>query len=268
MERIKQALELAQRQAAAAPAAASIAARVSRPGYADSGGDVSVTYTETRRIPLSASVMEKHRLIAGSGKDAVTSAYKVLRTQVLQRLKGNNWNALAVVSAKHREGKSVTAVNLAISLAQEVTHTVLLVDLNLHDPTLHRFFDYHPPHGLSDYLTNGVALKEVLFNPGIDRLVVLPAGSALANSSEMLSSPKMTALVDELKARYPSRIVLFDLPPLLSSDDALAFAPYVDAALLVIQDGATDRDELMRAMSLLGETPVIGSVLNKYTGHA
>ena len=207
--------------------------------------------------------MERNRLIAGTGKDEVTSAYKVLRTQVVQRLGANHWNALAVVSANHKEGKTVTAINLAISLAQEVSHTVLLVDLNLHTPAVHRYFDYDPVHGLSDYLLDGVELKEILFNPGIDRLVVLPAGGGLANSSEMLSSPKMTGLVEELKIRYPSRIVLFDLPPLLSSDDALAFAPYVDAALVVIEDGSTEREELLRAMELLGDTPIIGAVLNK-----
>ena len=207
--------------------------------------------------------MERNRLIAGTGKDQVTSAYKVLRTQVLQRLNGNHWNALAVVSANHDEGKTVTAINLALSLAQEVNHTVLLVDLNLHTPAVHRYFDHNPRYGLSDYLLDGVELKDILFNPGVDRLVVLPAGDGLANSSEMLSSPKMTALVEELKARYPSRIVLFDLPPLLSADDALVFSPYVDAALVVIEDGATEREELLRAVELLGDTPIIGAVLNK-----
>lgn len=253
MERIKQALEMAQRQGGAA----------ARPSAPPSRGALTVAYTETRRAPLDPGVMERNRLIAGTGKDPVTSVYKMLRTQVLQRLGANRWNTLAVVSTNHNEGKTVTAINLAISLAQEVNHTVLLVDLNLHTPAVHHYLDDNPLHGLSDYLMGGVELKEILFNPGIDRLVVLPAGGAVANSSEMLSSPKMTALVQELKARYPSRIVLFDLPPLLSCDDAMAFVPYVDAALVVIEDGATEREELLRAVELLGDTPIIGAVLNK-----
>lgn len=264
MERIKQALELARQQGGGGVPAAKTAWSTE----AVSRRELSVTYTETRRVPLEAAVMEKNRLIAGTGNDSVTSAYKLLRTQVLQRLKLNRWNTLAVLSANHHEGKTVTAINLAISLAREVTHTVLLVDLNLHTPTVHRYFDYQPLYGLSDYLVNGIELKEVLFNPGIDRLVVLPAGASLSNSSEMLSSPKMTALVEELKARYPARIILFDLPPLLSSDDALAFVPYIDTALLVIEDGATEQDQLMRAAELLGETPIIGAVLNKCGAHS
>lgn len=250
---------MAQRQSGgSAPAA-----RRAAPALSRSRGALAVTYTETRRVALSPGVMERNRLISGMGKDAATAAYKLLRTQVLQRLGANHWNALAVVSTNAHEGRTLTAINLAISLAQEVNHTVLLVDLNLHSPAVHGYLGDNPLYGLSDYLLNGIELKDILFNPGIDRLVVLPAGGGLANSSEMLSFPKMTALVEELKARYPSRIVLFDLPPLLASDDALVFAPYVDAALLVIEDGATEREELLRAMELLGDTPIIGAVLNK-----
>ena len=103
----------------------------------------------------------------------------------------------------------------------------------------------------------------MLFNPGIERLVVLPAGRPTPNSSELLSSPKMAALVNELKSRYPSRIIVFDLPPMLSTDDALAFSPYVDAALLVVEDGGTTKDELVRAVEMLGDTALLGTVLNK-----
>ena len=83
------------------------------------------------------------------------------------------------------------------------------------------------------------------------------------NSAELLSSPKMAQLVDELKTRYPSRIVLFDTPALLSNADTLAFSPYVDAALLVIEDGKTSREDVTRAVELLRQTNVLGTVLNK-----
>ncbi len=103
---------------------------------------------------------------------------------------------------------------------------------------------------------------------GIDHLTVLPGGRALhKNSAEMLNSPKMSQLVEEMKNRYPSRIVVFDLPPVLSAADAMAFAPYVDATLLVIEEGKTKRKELQHALDLLASTNVLGTVLNK-TGHS
>jgi protein-tyrosine kinase len=98
---------------------------------------------------------------------------------------------------------------------------------------------------------------------GIQGLVILPGGKSLINSAEMLNSPKMSRLVDELKTRYPSRIVLFDLPPVLTTADAVAFAPYVDAALLVVEEGRTSIQDAQRANELLKDTHLIGAVLNK-----
>jgi Mrp family chromosome partitioning ATPase len=121
--------------------------------------------------------------------------------------------------------------------------------------------------GLSDYLAADTPIEELLIKPGIvEHLVLLPGGRPLANSSEMLSSPKMGRLVEEVKARYPSRIVIFDLPPVLTTSDTLAFAPQVDAALLVVEDGVTQKDELSRAVDLLSVTNIVGTVLNKADG--
>ena len=97
----------------------------------------------------------------------------------------------------------------------------------------------------------------------MDRLVILPVGKEMLNSTEMLRSPKMIRLVNELKHRYPSRIIIFDLPPLLSQADTLGFSPYVDCVLLVIDEGHTKIEELEHAASLLKEINVLGTVLNK-----
>ena len=118
--------------------------------------------------------------------------------------------------------------------------------------------------GLSDYLLHDAPLQDVLFNPGISKLVVLPGREGIVDSSEALSSPRMVALVEELKSRYPSRILLFDLPPLLATDDALAFAPYVDAVLLIVRDGKTRSEDVTQSVEILeGTTPLIGTVLNE-----
>ena len=119
------------------------------------------------------------------------------------------------------------------------------------------------PNTRMDYLISDSPLEDLLIHPDIGHLVILPGGKPLSNSSEMLGSTKMMDLVQELKKRYPSRIVLFDLPPLLSAADALAFSPFVDATLLVVEEGKTQREDVSRAAELLSSTHLIGAVLNK-----
>jgi len=220
-----------------------------------------ISYTRTASFAPPADVQRDQRLVMAA--DAGTmAAYKLLRTQVLQRLKAKGWRALAVTSPGPGEGKTLTAVNLALILAQDVNQTVLLVDLDLRHPRVHRAFGYEPAAGITDHLFAGVPLPDILFTPGVERLVVLPGREAYPHSSEILASPDMIALVQELKDRYPDRLVLFDLPPLLSADDALAFAPYVDAAILVVREGVTTQESFERALRYLGHTPIVGTVLN------
>ncbi|MCG8012053.1 MAG: CpsD/CapB family tyrosine-protein kinase, partial [Candidatus Thiodiazotropha weberae] len=159
--------------------------------------------------------------------------------------------------------KTLTAINLAISMAREVNHSVLLVDMDLRRPSVQDYFVDERLPGISEYLQNEKDLNEILFNPGLDRMVVLPGNKSIENSSEMLSSPKMVDLVTELKKRYPNRIVIFDLPPLLSCDDVIAFSPYIDALMLVVSEGETLKKDLVRSYELLSTRNIIGTVLNK-----
>jgi protein-tyrosine kinase len=99
-------------------------------------------------------------------------------------------------------------------------------------------------------------------NPGIERLVILPGGKRIRHSSELLSSPRVVQLVEELKSRYEDRLILFDMPPLFAGDDVIAFLPHVDAVMLVVEDGKVSREQLVHANELLGEKS-IGMVLNK-----
>jgi protein-tyrosine kinase len=94
--------------------------------------------------------------------------------------------------------------------------------------------------------------------------VLLPGGRAISNPTELLTSPKMIELIEELRDRYPSRIIIFDLPPLLHTADVLGFSPYTDALLLVVEEGETTVEQVERALSLVKDTcPVLGAVLNK-----
>lgn len=256
MEKIKQALEKArlQRQSESKPT-----------GYRQSAVDISaIEYSNTNVVDCSLSVMKENRLVCALDHGKFSDAHKVLSTQVLQRMVENHWSSLAVTSADHGEGKTTTAINLGISIAREIDYTVLLVDANLRHSSVHEYFGVESKYGLSDYLTSDIDIADALFNPkGIDHFVVLPAGKHQRDSSELLGSPKMCALVEELTDRYPKRVIIFDMPPVLNTADTIAFLPCVDAALIVIEDDETRVNDLKTAMDMLSTTNVIGSVLNK-----
>jgi capsular exopolysaccharide synthesis family protein len=260
MERIKQALEKArqERQLTGGLPGGSFGAAKKHVSPS------SVTYTQTKTVEVSSDLMKDRRILSEYHQGVFPDAYKMLRTQVLQRLGEKGWNSLAVTSPGVSEGKTLTAINLAISLSMEVNYTVLLVDADLRHPGVHTHFGINAERGLSDYLTDSLPLSDLLIHPAnIPGFVILPGGKPLLNSAEMLNSPKMIRLVEELKSRYPSRIVIFDLPPVLNAADALAFSPYVDAALLVIEEGKSQREDVKHAVELLQCTNLIGTVLNK-----
>jgi capsular exopolysaccharide synthesis family protein len=182
----------------------------------------------------------------------------------MHRMREKGWNVIGVTSPGEQEGKTLTAVNLAVSVAMDVTQSVLLVDANLRRPHVHEAFGIEECAGLSDHLLDDTPIEDLLIHPGIGRFVLLPGGRPIRQSAEALTSPKMIALTEEFKHRYESRLVMYDLPPLLHRSDVLAFAPYVDALLLVVEEGRTKAEDVERALSLVKHsTPVLGTVLNK-----
>lgn len=258
MERIQRALERARSEQHR---------RGASPGYGPRAvpENHEIRYTQTRVHEVAPEYLRDQRIIGAYESGSFTEAYRVLRTQVLQRLRDNNWNTLAITSAADNEGKTLTAINLAISLASEVTCTVLLVDADLRHPRLRNYFGFELESGLGDYLAGATDdIGSLLIHPSsIERLVLLPGGQPQRDSAGLLSAPRMLKLIDELKNRYPSRIVLFDLPPILSTADALAFTPHIEAALLVVEEGSASSGEVVRAAELLQKTHLIGTVLNK-----
>lgn len=264
MERIKQALDKAraERTSTVEVSDGRKSTHASVTPSVNPIGDTSIQYSQTKVTKLDPRKLQDNRIIFGDADRVGLTAYKMLRTQVLQRMTSRGWNALAVTSPAPEDGKTVTTINLAISLARELHHTVLLVDMDLRNPSVHRYFGIVPEKGIGDYLLKGAPLSEALVHPGIDRLVLLPGKAPISNSSEILASPAMGLLVQELKTRYPSRMVLFDMPPILSADDALSFSPHVDAFLLVLRDSKTTKAEVHHAMELLKESKIIGTVLN------
>jgi len=223
----------------------------------------NIVYTQTRQVELDEHHIERNRVIAGQQGDQRVEAYRQLRTQVLHTLDKNNWHTLAITSPMKNAGKTLTAVNLAISLSKEVNHSVLLVDLDLSHPNVHSTLGVEIEWGLIDALEGRATLDQVLFNPGMQRLVVLPGKPMLDYSSEILSSPAMKSLMLDITRRYESRIVIFDLPPLLRNDDALKFTPFADATLMVIEAGVNNPDEIERSLHLMQNANLVGTILNK-----
>ena len=224
---------------------------------------VPIQYEQTRTVQLDQKLLEKNRVIAGLHDDKRVEAYRHLRTRVLQLFKKNNWSTLAITSPYENAGKTLTAVNLAISLSQEVNQTVLLVDLDLRKPNMHETLGIGINKGIIDCIQSGDPLENVLLNPGMQRLVLLPGRATGEYSSELLTSPNMQDLLDDIKTRYASRIIIFDLPPLLRNDDALVFTPQADATLLVVEEGSNSPEDVERSMHLLEGANLIGTILNK-----
>jgi len=231
-------------------------------GESVSGGE-SFSYTNTRVNNTDRELLRENRIVSALTHNQWLESYRLLRTRTLQIMDVKGWNTLAVTSPTNNTGNSLTAVNLAISMAMELDRTVLLVDANFLKPSVHTLFGIDAGVGLGDYLLNNRPLNELMINPGLPRFVILPAGKPMLNSTEVLRSPKMVNFVNEVKNRYPSRIIIFDMPPLLTQVDTLSFSPYVDCVLLVIEEGRTKKEELTRAATLLKDTQLIGTVFNK-----
>lgn len=223
----------------------------------------SIQYTHTKVVKISPDLLRERRVIMGLKNNPHIDIFRQLRTKVLRKLRDNKWNSLAITGATPGVGKSFVSVNLAIALAMEVNQTVLVVDADLRNPSLAWHLGLNVEKGLLDYLREDIPLEQILINPGFQRLVVLPGKGSTPHSSELLASPKMATLVSDLKSKYHSRIILFDMPPLLTSDDTLLFMPYFDAALLVVEDGKNTEDEITRSLHILEETELMGIVMNK-----
>ncbi|HXW69524.1 MAG TPA: polysaccharide biosynthesis tyrosine autokinase [Dissulfurispiraceae bacterium] len=188
--------------------------------------------------------------------------YKRIRTGILKSTSKNFLNTIMFTSSQMGEGKTVTSLNLAVTMAKDIDHTVLLVDADLRSPSVHSYLGLSPKKGLSDYLSGTARLSEVIFRTGIGKLAVLPAGEPPDNPSELLSSEKMRVLITELKHRYKDRYVLFDTPPLLAAAEPLSMARYVDGIVFVIQAARTSPKIAARAVSLMKDFTVFGIVLN------
>ncbi|WP_027182958.1 AAA family ATPase [Desulfovibrio inopinatus] len=222
-------------------------------------------YSMTRVRKLNNATLEQNRILTPDSSQAVKDAYDLLRTQILHRTKEKGWNTLMVTSAVSGEGKTITALNLALSMARQADQTALLVDANLRSPAVTGYLGLESESmGLSDYLLqDDVIVPDLLINPDVEKFVVLPAGRPLSGSTDVLGTPRMRHLVGDLKNRYPDRYVIYDCPHILSMPDSLVFASYVDAILVVVEANSTSRHHIESAMKQLEGRNIVGTVINK-----
>jgi exopolysaccharide/PEP-CTERM locus tyrosine autokinase len=190
--------------------------------------------------------------------------FKILRTNLLFPESGKTPRSVMVTSAVPGEGKSFVAANLAVSVARHVNWNVLLIDSDLRRPSIHKQFGFQNLSGLSNYLANGTDLEPLLLKTGIENLTILPAGKSIHNPSELLSSERMTALLEEVAERYNDRLIILDSPPPKLTAESGALARYVEGILVVVKYNSTPKDLVSELIGKLGRDKILGAVVNKF----
>lgn len=198
----------------------------------------------------------------------VTEQYKMLRTNIQSLSARRNLKTFVVTSAIQGEGKTITATNLAFSLAEDLNaKSVLLVDADLRKGRISRLLGLTPTAGLSDLLSNGAPLGEALLDIGVKNLTILPSGKMPKNPAELLGSVKMKHLLAELRGKFDT--ILLDVPPVMSVTDPGVLGAQSDGVFLVIQAGRTQRASVQHAQQLLNQAhaKVLGYVLTNVEYH-
>lgn len=223
-----------------------------------------IDYTTTRVVPGALPRLQRTHGVVREDRSELSEAFKRLRSQLLQRLRSDGHSLVAVTSPRAVAGKSLTALNLALALAAEPDRTVLLVDADLSGQGLQSLFGLQGAPGLGEHLSLGTPISQLLVNPGLQRLVLLPGGAAgVQGAAEWLGTRAMGQLVTEFKHRYADRVVVVDLPPLLDSADALSFLPWADTTLLVVEEHGTTMADIESARDLLAPYALVGAVLTR-----
>ena len=223
-----------------------------------------IEYSTTQVMADALVRLQRTHGVVKLDRSVLSESFKMLRNQVLQRLRADGHKLLAVTSPRRIEGKSLTAVNLALTIAADYDSAVLLVDADLSGGGLQSMFGLDGARGLSDHLMNGAPISELLVNPGVARFVLLPAGQqAVLNSAELLATKLAQQLISEMKHRYADRYIIIDLPPLLDTADALAFLPQVDTTLVVVEEHTTSIQDMESMAELMAPFNLIGTVMSQ-----
>jgi protein-tyrosine kinase len=218
-------------------------------------------------IVLNGARLESERIISHDVRDPRSKSFDMLRTQVLQTMDANSWQLIGVTSPSEGCGKSVVATNLAISIARQPEKSVLLVDMDLQRPRVANHLGLQCDQGLLSVLEGKSILSRAIIPVciGNSRFLVLPCETSVPNSSEWMSSRSMIALLQEIKRDFRAWTVIFDLPPILLSDDVITILPQIDCVLFVAAVGISTTPQIKECNKHLESTPIVRIVLNKAT---
>jgi len=251
-------------QAATAPAAAPAAASIPAAARAAPAPAVS------KRVELDLEALAAMGLVTPNApRTPMADQYRVIKRPLIRNATGrgaemlNHGNLIMVTSALAGEGKSFTSLNLAMSIAAELDHTVMLVDADVARPSVLRMLGLPPGPGLLDVLDESVDLADALLRTSIDKLTVLPSGTPHARATELLASDAMRKLLDDMARRYPDRIIIFDSPPLLLTTESAVLASQMGQIVVVVHAESTPQSAVRRALSTIESCPVRLMLLNQ-----
>ena len=232
--------------------------------------------SKTKRVALDLDAMAASGLLVPSqSRNLLANEFRVIKRPLIANAMGKgstpipNGNLIMVTSALPGEGKSFTAVNLAISIAMELDNTVMLVDADVARPSILNMVGLPPSEGLLDVVKeNSLDISRVLLHTNIEKLSILPSGTPHPRATELLASDAMIRLLDDMAKRYPDRIIVFDSPPLLLTTEARALASHMGQIVVVVQSGETTQTAVKEAVSTIESCPLKMMVLNQATQSA
>jgi protein-tyrosine kinase len=261
MERIRIAVEKARQQSAEQELpSGNEALKAPRPAEEDFA---KIHYSQTKVVELDLEHLERHRIVAYNKNHPSNWMFDILRTRVLHLMEENGWRTLAITSPSPEAGKTVVAINLAMSVAHQTQRTAMLVDFDLRRPKIGTYLGIKREKSLNDVLAGTAEISDAVINPNLPRLVVLPTNEPVQKSAEVLSSKLGDRIISELRDRYQERIVIFDLPPLMAADDAISVLPKIDCVLVVIGNGMSTQREIKESLRHLSGANLLGMVMNK-----
>jgi len=214
---------------------------------------------------LNVSHLESHRVVSHDKSDPRSTTYDMLRTQVLRSMDLNGRNVLAITSPTANCGKTLTAINLALSIARQPERSVLLIDMDIHKGQVAKYLGVKFNDGLLSVLEGRVALFDAIIRARVGKngLMVLPTETSSTGASDWMTSDAMKVLFQQVRRDFPSHIVIVDLPPMLYGDNVIAILPQIDSVLLVAAVGTSTVAEIQECNKYLQSSEVVRLVLNK-----
>jgi len=194
--------------------------------------------------------------------------FRRLRASILYPKTGSRSRTILVTSVAPGEGKGFICANMGVALSQDVEHHALMLDCDFRRPTLSKLFGIKNDTGLVDYLQDGVDLSYLIRKTGQPKLSLIPSGKPPRNPSELLSSQRMAALINELAERYPDRLILVDSPPNTVASETNILAQHLDGVVLVIRHGVSKKEHVRKLVETLGPDKITGLVYNGYPQNA